>query len=138
MPGCRAWIRRRRRSRRRAAWCGAAGPAASRSRSRTGPHRSDWSLPKGKLDPGETWEQAALREVEEEIGFRCRLGRELPHAAYTDQKGRAKVVRYWLMEPEEGEFVPNDEVDELRWLIPSAAVELLSYPRDRELVAELA
>ena len=98
------------------------------------PHRDDWSLPKGKLDPGETWEQAALREVEEEIGFRCRLGRELPSVAYDDHHGRSKIVRYWLMEPEEGDFVPNDEVDELRWLIPSAAAELLSYERDRELV----
>src|SRR3954454_14722547 len=101
------------------------------------PRYDDWSLPKGKLDPGETWEQAALREVEEEIGFRCRLGRELPPTAYTDQKGRSKVVRYWLMAPEEGEFVPNHEVDELRWLIPSAAAELLTYPHDSALVAEL-
>jgi 8-oxo-dGTP diphosphatase len=98
------------------------------------PHRDDWSLPKGKLDPGEGWEQAALREVREEIGLRCRLGRELPPVAYKDQKGRAKVVRYWMMEPEEGEFAPNDEVDELRWLTPAAAAELLSYPHDRDLV----
>jgi 8-oxo-dGTP pyrophosphatase MutT (NUDIX family) len=102
------------------------------------PHRSDWSLPKGKLDPGESWEEAALREVHEEIGFRCKLGRELPPTSYTDQKGRSKVVRYWLMEPEEGEFTPNAEVDELRWLIPSAAAGLLSYPHDRELVKDLA
>jgi 8-oxo-dGTP diphosphatase len=102
------------------------------------PHRRDWSLPKGKLDPGESWEAAALREVLEEIGFRCRLGRELPPTSYMDQKGRSKVVRYWLMEPEEGEFEPNREVDELRWLIPSAAAELLTYPHDQELVRELA
>jgi len=102
------------------------------------PHRSDWSLPKGKLDQGETWEQAALREVREEIGFSCKLGRELPPTSYTDQKGRSKVVRYWLMQPEDGEFAPNDEVDELRWLIPSAAAELLTYPHDGALVRELA
>src|SRR5215210_4087471 len=98
------------------------------------PRYDDWSLPKGKLDPGEGWEQAALREVEEEIGLRCRLGGELPPVAYTDQKGRAKVVRYWLMEPEDGSFTPNDEVDELRWLARDAAQELLSYPHDRELI----
>ena len=81
------------------------------------PHRSDWSLPKGKLDPGESWEEAALREVHEEIGFRCRLGRELPSTSYTDQKGRSKVVRYWLMEVEsETPLADNDEVDEVRWL----------------------
>ena len=91
----------------------------------------------GQARPGRVWEQAALREVDEEIGFRCRLGRELPSTSYTDQKGRSKVVRYWLMEPEEGEFTPNAEVDELRWLIPSAAAELLSYPHDRELVKDL-
>jgi 8-oxo-dGTP diphosphatase len=102
------------------------------------PHHSDWSLPKGKLDPDETWEEAALREVREEIGLDCRLGRELSPTSYLDQKGRRKVVRYWLMEPEEGEFEPNREVDELRWLIPSAAAELLSYPHDKALVLELA
>jgi 8-oxo-dGTP diphosphatase len=101
------------------------------------PHHADWSLPKGKLDPGESWEEAALREVQEEIGFLCRLGRELSSTAYEDQKGRSKVVRYWLMEPEEGEFRPNPEVDELRWLIPSAAAELLTYPHDKALVREL-
>jgi 8-oxo-dGTP diphosphatase len=101
------------------------------------PHRGDWSLPKGKLDPDEGWEEAALREVQEEIGLRCRLGRELPPTSYRDQKGREKVVRYWMMEPEGGEFTPNDEVDELRWLIPSAAAELLTYPHDAELVRQV-
>ena len=61
------------------------------------PRYSDWSLPKGKLDPGESWEEAALREVEEEAGVRGRLVRELPAVTY-DHKGRPKRVRYWLME----------------------------------------
>jgi 8-oxo-dGTP pyrophosphatase MutT (NUDIX family) len=102
------------------------------------PHHDDWSLPKGKLDPGESWEEAALREVEEELGLRCKLGRELPHTSYRDQKGRAKLVRYWLMEPESGEFEPNPEVDETRWLNPAAAADLLTYEHDKQLVRELA
>jgi len=100
------------------------------------PRYDDWSLPKGKLDPGETWEQAALREVTEEVGLRCRLGDELPSVGYRDHKEREKVVRYWLMEPEDGaaRFTPNDEVDEMRWLDFAAAAALLSYPHDADLV----
>ena len=101
------------------------------------PRYDDWSLPKGKLDPGESWEQAALREVEEEIGLRCRLGAELSPVEYTDRKGRTKMVRYWLMEPVGGEFVPNEEVDEVRWMPYAQAATRLSYPHDRELVSEL-
>ena len=100
------------------------------------PRYDDWSFPKGKLDKGESWEDAALREVEEEIGVRCRLGAELPPTSYKDPKGRAKVVRYWLMEPVEGEFVPSDEVDEMRWVSPAEADALLSYGHDRELLRE--
>ncbi len=51
------------------------------------PRYDDWSFPKGKLDPGETWEQAALREVEEEIGLRCGLGDELPPTSYQVPRG---------------------------------------------------
>ena len=100
------------------------------------PRYDDWSFPKGKLDPGETWEQAALREVEEEIGLRCALGDELPPTSYVVPRGR-KVVRYWLMEPQSGAFAPNEEVDEMRWVTPAEAEGLLSYEHDRALARAL-
>ena len=98
------------------------------------PRYDDWSLPKGKLEPGESGEEAALREVLEETGFRCRLAGTLPAVAYTDAKGRPKRVRYWLMEPLEGEFAPGREADELRWCGPADALSLLTYDRDREVL----
>lgn len=98
------------------------------------PKYMDWSLPKGKLEEGESWREAALREVGEETGYRCEPIAELPHVSYLDRKGRRKLVRYWLMEPIDGEFEPHGEVDELRWLTPEEAEELLTYPHDKELV----
>ena len=98
------------------------------------PEYDDWSLPKGELNPGEGWEEAAVREVEEETGLRCRLGAELPPAEYLDEKGRPKLVRYWVMTPEDGDFRPTEEVDELRWLPRDEALALMTYEHDRELV----
>jgi 8-oxo-dGTP diphosphatase len=99
------------------------------------PKYDDWSLPKGKLEDGESWEDAALREVLEETGLRCALHEELSPVEYTDPKGRPKTVRYWRMEPiEEGEFHPNAEIDELRWLAPDDAVACLTYDHDHQLV----
>ena len=100
------------------------------------PKYEDWSLPKGKLDAGESFEQAALREVEEETGMRAEPSVELSSVSYRDRKGRTKLVRYWLMRRLEGEFAPGSEVDELRWLDPDAAAELLSYEHDAALVRE--
>jgi 8-oxo-dGTP diphosphatase len=102
------------------------------------PRYDDWSLPKGKLDPGESWEECALREVREETGLHCTLGAELSPTSYTDRKGRAKVVRYWRMEIDRVEpFTPDDEVDELRWVEPGEAASLLTYPHDSELIQEV-
>jgi 8-oxo-dGTP pyrophosphatase MutT (NUDIX family) len=98
------------------------------------PKYMDWSLPKGKLEPGEGWLEAALREVEEETGYRCEASTELPPVSYLDRKARRKLVRYWLMEPVAGEFEPHGEVDELRWVGREQAEYLLTYPHDRELV----
>jgi 8-oxo-dGTP diphosphatase len=100
------------------------------------PRYDDWSLPKGKLDDGESFEEGALREVEEETGLTCRIERELGDTSYRDRKDRPKLVRYFEMEPEGGEFSPNDEVDELLWLEPGEALRRLSYDFDRELVAK--
>ena len=98
------------------------------------PKYMDWSLPKGKLEKGESFKQAALREVEEETGYRPRELGELPPVSYLDRKARSKLVRYWLMEPVKGKFEPHGEVDELRWVTPSEADGLLTYDHDRKLV----
>jgi 8-oxo-dGTP diphosphatase len=102
------------------------------------PRYDDWSLPKGKLDAGETFEEAALREVWEETGVRARLGEELPPVRYA-VRDRPKLVRYWRMSVDSDPgFEPNDEVDAVRWLSPADAVELLTYDRDKGVVAAAA
>jgi 8-oxo-dGTP diphosphatase len=103
------------------------------------PKYDDWSLPKGKREHGETDEQCAVREVDEETGVRATLGRELLPTRYRDRKGREKVVRYWEMTvAAQRPFVPNAEVDELRWLSPQEAVDVLTYPHDAEVVGAFA
>jgi 8-oxo-dGTP diphosphatase len=99
------------------------------------PRYDDWSLPKGKLDDGETSEAAALREVEEETGWRCELGAELPPLRY-EVKGRLKEVRWWVMRPlsEAPPEERDDEVDELVWLEPDEAAARMTYPHDAELI----
>jgi len=100
------------------------------------PRYDDWSLPKGKLEPGESFEEAARREIEEETGVQVELGAALPTTDYVDRHGRPKVVHYWRMTPVgETAWQPNDEVDETRWITVAEAGTLLSYEHDRRLVA---
>jgi 8-oxo-dGTP diphosphatase len=102
------------------------------------PAHGDWSLPKGKCEAGETDEDCALREVEEETGLRCALDFELPSTHYHDARGRAKTVRYWAMSRLAGEAAPASEVDELRWLPLPEAREMLTWDVDRQVLDTLA
>ncbi|MGH3862289.1 NUDIX hydrolase [Actinokineospora sp.] len=101
------------------------------------PRYRDWTLPKGKLDEGESRYAAAVREVAEETGFRCALGRSLGQVSYA-VGGVPKTVDYFAARVIDGEFTVNDEVDELRWLTPSAAAEQLTYDHDRAVLATFA
>jgi 8-oxo-dGTP pyrophosphatase MutT (NUDIX family) len=98
------------------------------------PARDDWSLPKGKPDEGETLEQTALREVEEETGLRCVIVRPAGTTRYRDGADREKVVTYWVMRSLGGHFQPNNEVDQLRWATIGEALQLLTYAEDQLLV----
>ena len=100
------------------------------------PQYDDWSLPKGKSDPGEIPEITAAREVQEETGVLADVIAPLAEVGYSVPDGRRKVVRYFAMRvQEEQEFIPNDEVDDIRWLTPDEAKEVLSYDHDRALIA---
>lgn len=98
------------------------------------PRYRDWTLPKGKLDSGETFVDAAVREVFEETGMKCLVGAELGTVAYTTPNENPKVVRYWLMDAIGGEFQPNSEVDGIKWLSFRKARAKLSYPLDRAVL----
>ena len=101
------------------------------------PSYDDWSLPKGKAEAGESDEETAIREVEEEAGVRCRLGPELPSTSYRDRFGRRKIVRYWAMTVAVGEVGGHHEVDDARWVPLVAARKALSYDRDVEVIDAL-
>ncbi|MEJ6019426.1 bifunctional NUDIX hydrolase/histidine phosphatase family protein [Corynebacterium sp. H113] len=97
------------------------------------PSYDDWSLAKGKLDPGENLPTTAEREIREETGYHVRLGKLLGDVQYP-VAGRTKVVWYWTAEVLGGEFTPNKEVDEIRWLNWDDAAELLTYDLDVEVL----
>jgi 8-oxo-dGTP pyrophosphatase MutT (NUDIX family) len=101
------------------------------------PAYDDWSLPKGKAHDGESDEDCALREVREETGVRCELGPELDSTSYIDGRGRPKLVRYWMMWPAAGTAQPYAEIDDVRWATPAEAAAMLSYDRDRAVLASL-
>jgi 8-oxo-dGTP pyrophosphatase MutT (NUDIX family) len=102
--------------------------------------RGDWTFPKGKAERGETDEETALREVEEETGLTCALGEKAGETEYRDAAGRPKVARYWFMEPRSvaRAFTPNHEIDGVRWCTRYEADELLSYEQDRQLLDSVA
>jgi 8-oxo-dGTP pyrophosphatase MutT (NUDIX family) len=94
------------------------------------PRYDDWTFPKGKAERGESDEDCALREVEEETGLSCELDRELPETSYLDAHGRRKRVRYWLMRSVSGELRFLHEVDDAEWMSLEDAARRLSYARD--------
>ena len=98
------------------------------------PSYDDWSFPKGKQNPGEKLKETALREVEEETGYRCRLRGWVGQVRYPVGRNQVKEVSYWAMKVKSGGFRPNDEVAEVRWVEPDAARELLTWPRDVNLL----
>jgi 8-oxo-(d)GTP phosphatase len=103
------------------------------------PRYEDWTFPKGKLLEGESFLEAAAREVLEETGLSPRIGEELPASRYEDQHGWPKVVRYWTMEVFDGhELLPTQEVDEARWVPFDEARDLLTYDRDRVVLDAVA
>jgi 8-oxo-dGTP diphosphatase len=97
------------------------------------PRYDDWSLPKGKVEPGETEQVTAVREVREETGYSSHLGRRLVAVSYPVEQG-IKKVRYWAARCVDGAFTPNDEVDELKWLPVDTAMKQLGYPDDRKVL----
>ncbi len=98
------------------------------------PRYDDWSLPKGKLDKGETFLEAALREVKEETGFVGKKPRPVGTVGYLTKAGNPKVVKWWLTVPKKGKFKKNAEVDKIRWATFDEAMETLQYTNDRSVL----
>jgi 8-oxo-dGTP diphosphatase len=102
------------------------------------PKYDDWTLPKGKLEPGEDALDAAVREVREETGLECVPGLAVGSIEYLDASGNDKTVDYWLMEAMSDELAPTKEIDAARWVPFEDAAPLLSYDRDREVLERAA
>ncbi len=101
--------------------------------------RADVSIPKGKVDPGETPPQTAVREIAEETGLAIALGAPLGTTEYTMPGGREKIVHYWSAEVSDAAvagstFVANKEVVAVEWLSVKAAHAALSYDLDRDVL----
>ncbi len=95
---------------------------------------NDWSLPKGKVNPGESWKKAAQREVLEETGYLGKLQNYAGSISYL-LNGKPKIVLFWHMDviTEDPEKM-NGEVDEVRWLTIEEATKLLDYPDEAVLI----
>lgn len=100
------------------------------------PLYDDWDFPKGKVEPGETELDCAVRETHEETGYTGEIGAELPSDRYV-VRGEDKTVRWWLLHQTGGAFVANEEVDQVVWLSPEAALERLSYDHPKQLLSHL-
>jgi 8-oxo-dGTP pyrophosphatase MutT (NUDIX family) len=101
------------------------------------PKYDDWTLPKGKAYRGESDEDCAVREVEEETGLRCELEGDPVDVSYRDSLGRPKVVHYWRMRPNGDALRPSREIDEARWLPLADADQLLTHAHDHEVLRAL-
>jgi 8-oxo-dGTP diphosphatase len=97
------------------------------------PKYDDWSLPKGHLEEGESYEDAAVRELDEEAGVTGEIGALVGTIGYRVHR-RPKAVRYWLVEAESTRFRPNSEVDAVTWVSPKAAMKVSSYDEDRSVI----
>lgn len=103
---------------------------------------NDWGWPKGKVDPGESLPETAVREIEEETGLKIRLGINLGVQAYELPNGKPKEVHYWAAKVTDktlknSTFKPSEEVAKVDWLTPDEAEKLLSYPHDKEFLAKV-